>query len=173
MLESSLPIPCFPKRGGSGNPVSDGPATPINSLSAGTFNARRLWQRDDSVHDGFRMLTDILDAAHVGVLCIQEVFTGDFPSLPVDQAFTYDGPVGSLGREAAFLIHAGFSGVPISGVEDRTCARWRAFSGSWCICSYYAPHAGIPHDERVRFWRDFVVTARRSRHYGPAYDHCR
>ena len=30
-------IPCFPKRGGGGNPVSDG---------------RRLWQRDDSVHDG-------------------------------------------------------------------------------------------------------------------------
>ena len=102
------------------------------------------------------MLTDVL-AAQVGVLCIQEFFAGDFPSRPVDHTFTYDGLVGSFGREAAFLIRAGFQGVPISGVEDRTCARWHAFSGSWYIYSYYVPHAGIPQDERVRFWRDFVV----------------
>ena len=33
--------------------------------------------------------------------------------------------------------------------------------GAWCICSYYAPHAGLPQETRVSFWRDFVAVAQR------------
>ena len=38
------------------------------------------------------------------------MFNGDFPTLPVGQPFTYDGPVGSGGREAAFLVRASVCG---------------------------------------------------------------
>ena len=54
--ESTLLIPCIPKWGGGGNPMSIGPATPNNALSLATLNVRRLWLQDESVHDGFRML---------------------------------------------------------------------------------------------------------------------
>ena len=54
------------------------------------------------VHDGFRVFSDFLLENHVGVVCIQEVFAGDFPTLPSDQPYTCDGPIGSGGREAAF-----------------------------------------------------------------------
>ena len=33
------------------------------------------------------------------------------------------------------------------------------FNNAWCICSYYAPHAGLPQETRVIFWRDFVAVA--------------
>ena len=69
------------------------------------------------------------------------------------------GPIGSGGREAAFLVRAG-CGSPVPGVADSTSVRWRVFFNNvWCICSYYAPHAGLPQETRVSFWRDFVVIA--------------
>ena len=36
--------------------------------------------------------------------------------------------------------------------------------GSWCICSFYAPHAGVPIDARLSFWRNFVHNATRIHH---------
>ena len=120
-----------------------------------SINARRLWQRDQSVHDGFRVFSDFLLENHVGVVCIQEVFAGDF-RLPSDQPYTYDGPVGSGGRKAAFLVRAGVCGSPVPGVADSTSVRWRVFNNAWCICTYYAPHAGLPQETRVSFWRDFA-----------------
>ena len=80
--------------------MRDGPAIPSSeSLCVASLNARRLWQRDQSVHDGFRVFSDFLLENHVGVVCIQAVFAGDFPTLPSDQPCTFDGPVGSEGRE--------------------------------------------------------------------------
>ena len=70
--------------------MSDGPAIPPHSFQVATFNARRLWQRDQSGHGGFHMLSGILSAEGVDVLCIQEVFAGDFPRLPVNQPYSYD-----------------------------------------------------------------------------------
>ena len=134
---------------------------PNEALNVGTFNARRLWYGDGSLHDGFRVLTHILSVWSVSVLCIQEVQAGEFPSLPVDQPFHYDGPEGTFGREAAFLVRDGVRSVPVSGVDDTTSVRWRVFGGSWCICSFYAPHAGGPIDARISFWRDFVHSATR------------
>ena len=34
--------------------------------------------------------------------------------------------------------------VSQSQAYDTTSVRWRVFGGSWCICSFYAPHAGVP-----------------------------
>ena len=76
---------------------------------------------------------------------------------PSDQPYTNDGLVGSGGREAAFLVRAGVCGSPVPGVADSTSVRWRVFNNAWCICSYYAPHAGVPQETRVSFWRDFVA----------------
>ena len=97
----------------------------------------------------------------VSVLCIQDVQAGEFPSLPIDQPYHYDGPVGTRGREAAFLARSWVSGAPVSGVEDSTSVKWRVFDGSWCRWSFYAPHAGTsPHrDIRVADWREFVHKA--------------
>ena len=50
----------LPKWQGDGNPVRGGPVIPNEALSVGTFNARRLWYGDGSLHDGFRVLTHIL-----------------------------------------------------------------------------------------------------------------
>ena len=95
-------FPRAPKRGGDGNPVSIGPVTLSHALHVATFNARRLWLQDEATHDGFPMLSRILLSENV-VCCIQETNAGDFTTLPVDQPYTYDGPCGSRGREAAFL----------------------------------------------------------------------
>ena len=142
--------------------MRDGIAIPSTvSFTIASLNTRRLWQRDQSIHDGFRVLTDLIDAAQVGVLCVQEVFAGDHPLLPPDQPYVYDGPIASGGREAGFLTRCGVTGAPINGIEDTTNVRWRVFNNSWCVCSFYAPHAGMPQELRVEFWRDFVAIARR------------
>ena len=88
--------------------MRDGIAIPSTvSFTIASLNTRRLWQRDQSIHDGFRVLTDLIDAAQVGVLCVQEVFAGDHPLLPPDQPYVYDGPIASGGREAGFLTRCG------------------------------------------------------------------
>ena len=48
-------------------------------------------------------------------------------TLPTDQPFRYDGPVGSY---------------PIPGIADLQSLRWRVVSGVICVCSFYAPHVG-------------------------------
>ena len=148
--------------GRGGNPVRDGPAIASNeSLCVASLNARRLWQRDQSVDDGFQVFSDFFLKNHIGVVCIQEVFAGDYPTLPSDQPYTYDGPFSSGERKAAFLVRASVCGSPVPGVADSTSVRWKVFNNAWCICSYYAPHAGLPQETRVRFWRDFVAVAQR------------
>ena len=129
---------------GGGNPVRGGPVIPNEALSVGTFNARRLWYGDGSLHDGFRVLTHILSVWSVSVLCIQEVQAGESLRFQLTSLSTTDGPEGTFGREAAFLVRDGVRSVPVSGVDDTTSVRWRVFGGSWCICSFYAPHAGVP-----------------------------
>ena len=49
--------------------------------------------------------------------------------------------------------------MPVTGADDTTSVRWRVFGGSWCICSFYAPHAGVGLDAKLSFWRDFVHRA--------------
>ena len=126
---------------------------PNEALSVGTFNARRLWYGDGSLHDGFRVLTHILSVWSISVLCIQEVQAGEFPSLPVDQPCHYDGPEGTFGREAAFLVRDRVRSVPVSGVDDTTSVR--------CICSFYALHAGVPIDglPPLRDWAPTLLRA--------------
>ena len=122
-----LCVPLDPKRQGGGNPVRDGPAIPSSeSLCVASLNARRLWQRDQSVHDEFRVNR---------LSSWESRFAGDFPTSPSDQPYTCDGPVGSGGREAAFLVRAGVCGSPVPGVADSTSVRWQVFNNAWCICS--------------------------------------
>ena len=47
------------------------------------------------------------------------------------------------------------------GVADSTSIRWRVFNNAWCICTYHAPHAGLPQETRVNFWRGFLAVAQR------------
>ena len=84
-----------------GFPASGGPVNHVVSLSIGTFNARRLWQRDGSV--GLSPCS-----------ASKKVQAGKFLSITVDQPHHYDGLVGTGGREAAFLVRSGVSGAPIS-----------------------------------------------------------
>ena len=102
------------------------------------------------------MLVNLLTDENVEVLCVQEVFGGDFPSLPPNQPFTCDGPTSSRGREAGFLFRSGVSGFAILGIEDALFSRWGVVDNSVCICSFYAPHAGLPEGERVAFWQELL-----------------
>ena len=160
-----------PKRGGGGTPVSTGPATPSCALSFASLNMRRLWHRDSSVHDGFHMLCAILQSENVGVCCIQETSAGAFPTLPVDHPYQYDGPSESYGREAGFLIRSGVSCTPVPGIQDSVSMRWRIFGGVACVCSFYAPHVGIPEADRVSFWPNLIEATRHVRlNCGPSSD---
>ena len=129
--------------------MSGGFATSSQSLYVGTLNTRRLLVRDHSVHDGFHLLVNLMTDENVDVLCVQEVHAGDFPSLPPNQPFVYDGPVGSRGREAGFLVRSGVTCMTLPGVEDVLSMRWRVVEDAVCICSFYAPHAGLPESDRV------------------------
>ena len=53
--------------GWDGNPVSIGPVTFSHALHVATFNARRLWLCDESIHDGYPMLSQIFLSEDVGV----------------------------------------------------------------------------------------------------------
>ena len=113
------------------------------------------------MHDGFHMLTHILEVESVSVLCLQEVHAGgDFPTLLANQPYVYDGPSGSRGRDAGFLIHEGVSCTPISGVTDSVSVTWRVIQGKVCICSFCAPHAGFSEGDRISHWRDLLASAR-------------
>ena len=92
---------------------------------------------------------------------MQETQTPLMSSLPVDQSFRYGGPVGSHGREAGFLFHSFIVASPILGTPDSQSLRWRLISGSLCVCSFYAPHAGIPSDTRIQFWRTLAASVHR------------
>ena len=129
---------------------------------------RRLWHRDSSVYDGFHMLCAILHSENVGVCCIQETNAGAFPTLPIDQPYQYDGPSESYGREAGFLIRSGVCCTPVPGIQDSVSMRWRIFGGVVCVCSYYAPHVGIPEADRVSFWQNLIEA---TRHVRSTVDH--
>ena len=92
---------------------------------------------------------------------MQETQSHLMSSLFVDQPFRYDGPVGSHGREAGFLFHSSIVASPIPGTPDSQSLRWRLISGSLCVCSFYAPHAGIPSDTRIQFWRTLAASVHR------------
>ena len=77
--------------------MNDGPVIPSRSFNLATFNAQRLWLRDQSAQDGFHMLVRVLETEIVDVVCVQEVFACDFPRLPVNQPYLYDGPANSRG----------------------------------------------------------------------------
>ena len=115
----------------------------------GQPNCRRLWGRDGAVHDGFMGLVSCLDQLDLRVLCVQETQSPVLGTLPTDQPFRYDGPVGSSGREAGFLFHSSIHSSPIPGIPDLQSLRWRLVSGVVCVCSFYAPHVGIAVDARV------------------------
>ena len=53
------------------------------------------------------------------------------------------------------------SSAEVPGLPDSLSVRWRIFAGVVCVCSFYAPHAGIAEAERVQFWQELVVMARR------------
>ena len=120
--------------------------------------------RDGAVHDGFMGLVSCLDQLDLRVLCVQETQSPLMGTLPTDQPFRYDGPDGSYGREAGFLLHPSIISSPIPGIADLQSLRWRLVSGVVCVCSFYAPHVGIAVDARVEFWRTLAGSVHRVSH---------
>ena len=118
------------------------------------LNTRRLLSSSGEVHGAFHGLVRIFTHSSVGVVCVQETCTPQFPCLPDDQPFRYDGPENSHGREAGFLIHQNVPATRVPGLVDSLRIRWRLVSGSVCVCSYYAPHAGSDDSSRIQFWGD-------------------
>ena len=107
-------------------------------------------------------LVSCLDQLGLQVLCVQETQPPLMRSLPVDQPFRYDGPIGSHGREAEFLmLHTSIVASPVPGTPDSQSLRWRLVSGSLCACSFYAPHVGIASDTRIQFWRTLAASVHR------------
>ena len=94
----------------------------------------------------------------MGVVCIQETHAPEFPDIPNDQPYRYDGPVGQGGREGGFLFHEAVLVSNIPGVVDSQHIRWRFVFHTICVCSYYAPHAGVDESNRVSFWQDLVAS---------------
>ena len=88
---------------------------------------------------------------------------GDFKSLPPNQPFVYDGPVGSYKREAGLLVRSGVTCLTLPGVKNVLSMRWRVVENAVCICSFYAPHAGLPEGDRVAIWQDLLQVARHVR----------
>ena len=130
------------------------PRPPPNPLISTSF-ARRLWLSDHSVQDGFHMLVNLLMDENVEVLCVQEVFAGDF--------------------RASRRTNLSLVMVPpvLAGAKRVSCQKWCVrFRHSWhrgcivlalssgdnsvCICSFYAPHAGLLEGERVAFWQELL-----------------
>ena len=92
--------------------MNDGAVTPtllVQSLGLGQLTCR-LRSRD-----GFMGLVSCLDQLGLQVLCVQETQSPLMSSLPVDQTFRCDGPVGSHGREASFSFHSSIVASPIPG----------------------------------------------------------
>ena len=139
--------------------MNDGAVTPtpfVQSLGLGQLHCR-LWSRDGSIHDGFMGLVSCLDQLGLQVLCVQETQSPLMSSLPMDQPFAVS--VGSHGREAGSLFH---SSIVASPTPDSQSLRWRLISArSLCVCSFYAPHAGIPSDTRTQFWRTLAASVHR------------
>ena len=84
--------------------LNDGSATPtslVQPLGFAQFNCRRLWGSHDAVHDGFMGLVSCLDQLHVRVVCVQETQAPSLGTLPVDQSFRYDAPLGSYGKQGS------------------------------------------------------------------------
>ena len=141
--------------------MNDGAVTPtslVRALGLGQLNCRRLWGRDSSVHDGFMGLVSCLDQLGLQVVCVQETQSPLMSSLPIDQPFRYDDPIGSHGREAGFLL---LVASPVPGTPDSQSLRWGLISGSLCVCSFYLPHAGIASDTRIQFWRTLAASVHR------------
>ena len=73
------------------------------------------WSAQLPSSHGFTGLVSCLDqlGLHFLALCVQETQSPLMSSLPVDQPFRYDGPFGSHGREAGFLLHSSTVASPI------------------------------------------------------------
>ena len=78
--------PCALQRHRGGNPASGGPADPADSICIASLNVRRMWHRDQSLHDGFHILLHLLEEKRVGI--ISKIFLQEITSLPVASGST-------------------------------------------------------------------------------------
>ena len=93
----------------------------------------------------------------VGLVCVQETWTPQFPCLPDDQPFRHNGPENSHGREAGFPFHQDVPTTRVFGLVDSLRIRWRLVSEIVCVCSYYTPHGSSDNSSRIQFWEDLVA----------------
>ena len=85
------------------------------------------------------------------IICVQETRSPLIGTLPIDQPFRHDAPVGTQGRAACFSFHSSVDCV--SRLKDCRSTVHPFPTGAICVCSFYAPHAGIAISARVQFWR--------------------
>ena len=116
--------------------MSIGPATPLHALHVATFNARRLWLHDESIHDGFPMLSQTLFSREtlVSVVSERQMQVTSLHSLWTNPTTAMDlvGP-----EDGSSVLDPG-----------RCCIGANSWSAGFC--SFYAPHPGI--DVHVRPW---------------------
>ena len=93
-------------------------------------------------------------------VCLQETWAVNGGALPVDQPYQYDGPSDIGGCEAGFLVHQGSTSWSLNVDTSYHRIRWRCIASSQnapalLLCSFYAPHVGVPLPTRIDFWSRF------------------
>ena len=126
------------------------------------LNVHRLWMPSGDLHNGFHGLTTHMERTATDLALLQEVRAPSMPTLPNDQPFIYDGPEGTYGRDAAFIlhqdrVHSTGACSPIPGIPDESDLRWRLLvhgqgANPTAIASFWAPHIGCPESDRLDFW---------------------
>ena len=83
-------------------------------------------------------------------------------------AFLTTNPSGTMGLRIPMDARQAFQSTRTSQ-QDSLRTRWRLVSGSVCVCSYYAPHAGSDDSSRIQFWEDLVASVRLVTRVFPVY----
>ena len=85
-------------------------------------------------------LVSCLDQLGLQVLCVRKLSLSLMSSLPVDQPFRYDGPVGSHGREAGFILRSSIVASPVPGTPDSQSLRAGVSSRAFVVSAHFMRH---------------------------------
>ena len=144
------------------------------SIATGCGHAAAACMMVSMAYHGF---INFLTYIQCDIALLQESDSPAAPCLPDNQPYVYDGPVNSLGRDVAFLVHNDNSVActPVASVPDVTDIQWRLVAhGQDCpptaIASIYAPHVGCPETERCEFWQRLFSSVQEVRATFPNID---
>ena len=96
-------------------------------------------------------LVNCLNQLGLHIICVQDTWSPLTSTLPMTNPFATKLPVGTQGRAHCFPLHSSVDCV--SRLKDCRSTVHPLATGAMCVCSFYAPHAGIAISARVLFWR--------------------